>query len=351
MAATQRTIDFDALATMTADAYYKAGIIHDGIFKSNPTFIELKKKGIRQDGGVKIKVDHMYGKNSTVDSYDRYGLLDTAPQDGFTPSFYDWCQYAGTVSVDGLTKAQNSGKPQIQKLMREKVKQLTMSFAERMNNDLWDVETNTTATGNGGKNIIPITHFVQDDPSNDLIDVGGINQSAEEWWQNQFKNSADSAITYSALRKEMVKLYNDCGKGGGGAPDILIASQDVFEFYEASMDAKIQYRMDDKATIGFENIKFKNAKMFWDEHIPDPLTLYNWDHASYAPTTQGAVYMLNSKTIDLVTMPGKDFAPTGFSSPTNQDASVGKWVFYGQLVCNNRRKNGVHFDITSTASA
>jgi len=128
MAATQRTIDYNALLTMTADAYYKSGVIHDGVFKSNPTFAELNKKGLKmiQSGGSKIQVNLMYGKNSTVDSYSRYGLLDTAPQDGFTPAFYDWAQYAGTVSIDGLSEAQNSGTPEIQKLLREKVKQSLM---------------------------------------------------------------------------------------------------------------------------------------------------------------------------------------------------------------------------------
>jgi len=353
MAATQRTIDYNALLTMTADNYYKSGVIHDGVFKSNPTFAELNKKGLKMitSGGSKIQVNLMYGKNSTVDSYSRYGLLDTAPQDGFTPAFYDWAQYAGTVSIDGLSEAQNAGVPEIQKLLREKVKQLTMSFSEKMNEDLWDVETATTATGNGGKNIIPITHFIQGAPTGG-IDVGGIDQSAETWWQNQTANSGtESSGTFLMLNGEMRSMYNDCSKGSGGAPDILIANQGTFEAYEAGMDTKVRYEYTDKASVGFENIKFKGGKLFWDEHVPDPDGGYNWDNASYADSTGGAVYFINSKNLDLCVMKGKDFAPLGFTSPTNQDARVGKWVFYGQLVSNNRRKLGVLEDITSTLTS
>jgi len=357
MAATNRSIDYNALLTMTADNYYKSGVIHDGVFKSNPTFAKLNKKGLKmvETGGGKIQVNLMYGKNSTVDSYSRYGLLDTAPQDGFTPAFYDWAQYAGTVSIDGLSEFQNSGAPQIQKLLREKIKQLTMSFAERMNEDLWDVETITTAPGNGGKNIIPIPHFIQGaDAGSDWgagIDPGGINQSAETWWKNQSLDSGST--TFAGTIKEMRNMYNDCGKGSGGTPDIMIANQDVFELYETIMDERVRYRSSDTATVGFESIKFKSADLFWDEHIPDPIgdgtsTGYNWDHASYAPTTQGAIYYINSKNLDLVCGKGKDFAPLGFDSPTNQDARVGKWVFYGQLVCNNRRKLGMIEDLIST---
>jgi hypothetical protein len=233
-----------------------------------------------------------------------------------------------------------------------------MSFSERMNEDLWDVQTVTTAPGNGGKNIIPIPHFIQGAAAIAAwtagLDVGGIDQSAETWWKNQSQDSA--ATTWLGATKEMRSMFNDCSKGSGGSPDCMIANQDFFEYYESIMDNKIRYSMNDKATAGFESIRFKTADMFWDEHIPDPVgdgstTGYNFDHASYAGTTQGALYYLNTKNLDLVVMKGKDFAPLGFDSPVNQDARVGKWVFYGQLVSNNRRKLGVIEDLISTATS
>jgi hypothetical protein len=61
--------------------------------------------------------------------------------------------------------------------------------------------------------------------------------------------------------------------------------------------------------------------------------------------------MLNTKNLELVVGKGKDFKPLGFQQPVDQDARVGLWVFYGQLVCNNRRKLGVLHDITTTAVA
>jgi len=345
----------DALLSVTADHYYKSGLVHDAIFKSNPTFAELNKKGVKKmvGGGSRIDVNVMYGKNTTVDSYSRYGEIDVAPQDGITQALYNWAQYAGTVSIDGLSEAQNSGKEAVQKLLREKVTQLTMSFAERMNADLWDVEQATTsfATGNGNKNIISIPMFVQGDPTT-AQDVGGIDQSVETWWANQTKNSGtESSGTFLMLNKEMRSLYNSCSKGYGGAPDLMIANQDTFEAYETGMDTKVRYEYTDNASVGFENIKFKGAKLMWDEHVPDPDGGYNFDHASYAGTTGGAVYFLNTKFLDLVCLKGKDFVPLGFDRPTNQDARTGLWVFYGQLVCSNRRKLGVLEDITTTMTS
>lgn len=351
-----RSQTINALLSTTADAYYKAGLVHDGVFLSNPTFAALKAKGIKQDGGNQIQVNLMYGKNETVDSYSRYGLIDTAPQDGIEPAYYSWAQYAGSVSIDGLSESQNSGKPMIQKLLREKVKQLTMSFSERMNEDLWRMTANATlnsaVTGNGGLDIISIPMYVQKAPSTASIDVGGIDQSAKSYWRNKVADSGtESSGTFLMLGREMRNMYNQCTQGSGGSPDLLIANQNTFEAYETGLDVKVRYAADDVATAGFESIKFKSAKLMWDAHVPDPTTPYDFDHASYAPTSQGAMFFLNTKFLELCTMPGKDFAPLGFQQPPNQDARTGLWIFYGQLTCSNRRKQGLLHDITTTITS
>jgi len=337
----------DALLSLTADNYYKSGLVHDAVFKSNPTFAALHKKGVKKEtkGGGKIQVNLMYGKNGTVKSYSRYETLDVAPQDGIEPAFYPWAQYSGSVAIDGLSEAQNSGAPQIQKLLREKMTQLTMSFSEQMNEDLWDLSGLTVATattGNGGKKIQSIPLFVQGDPTA-ASTVGGIDQATNSWWRNKTANS--NADSYIKLKSELRNLYSEVCKGNGGSPDMGIADLVTYNTYEASMDAQIRYTQDSDATLGFENIKLKGAKLFWDEHVPDPDTGVNWDSGSLA---NGAVYLLNTKFLELVVMSGKDFAPLGFQQPVDQDARVGNWVFYGQLVCSNRAKQGVLEDTLLT---
>lgn len=355
--AISKTKSMDALLSLTADAYYKAGLVHDGVFKSNPTFAKLQAKGTKQDGGNQIQVNLMYGKNSTVDSVSRYQVIDTAPQDGIEPAYYSWAEYAGSLSIDLLSEGQNSGKSAIQKLLREKTVQLTSSFAERMNEDLWDIEYTIAGpvTGNGGKNIISIPLLINGYPTN-AADVGGIDQSAKTYWQNKAKNSAtETTTTYFQLSQEMRNMYNQCSKGYGGAPDMLISNQGAYEAYETGMDTKVRYQADDAATAGFESIKFKGAQMFWDEHVPDAegdgTNGYNWDHASYSDVTGGSMYFINTKFLDLVTMPGLDFAPQGFQKMPNQLARTGLYAFVGQLVSSNRRKLGVLWGINSALTS
>lgn len=358
------TRTMEALLSLTADHYYKSGLVHDGIFKSNQTWAELTKKGVKKNvgGGGQIQVNLLYGQNETVDSYSRYGLIDTSPQDGIEPAFYPWAQYAGTVAIDGLSKSQNSSKEKIQDLMKEKTQQLIMSFSERMNYDLWDVTGLTHATasvtsGNSGKNLLSIPAYVQKVPGTLSAGVGGTGggvggiAAANVWWRNKVLDGADATITYAAFEQDMQTMYMNVSKGTGGTPTHLITSAEAYAAYERGMNTKVRYTQDDTASVGFESIKYKGAKLLWDEHVPDMDTPYNSDHASYAPTTKSSMFFLNDKFLELVTLDGKDFAPLGFVRPPNQDASVGTWIFYGQLVCSNRRKQGLIHEVLTTAIA
>lgn len=167
------------------------------------------------------------------------------------------------------------------------------------------------------------------------MSIGGIDQSTDTWWANKITEAA--ATTFVGFDKELKHLANNCRKGTGGAPDLYVADQDMFETYESGMDTKTRYTSSENATIGFENINFKGGEMFWDEHVPDAYTNTNYTTASQT----GTIYALNSNFMKLVVGKGKDFAPLGFQRPANQDARVGAWVWYGQLICSNRRKQGV----------
>jgi len=175
--------------------------------------------------------------------------------------------------------------------------------------------------------------------------VGTINQTNESWWRNHVAESA--ATTYAGLSKEMRKMYNDCSKGTGGTPDILIADQNTFELYETGMDDKVRYAYTDNASVGFENIKFKGAKLFWDVAVPDAYTGVNFDSGSFA---KGSIYFLNSEFLNYCVGKGFDFAPQGFKTPVDQDASTALYLFYGQLIANNLRKHGVLGNIATTLS-
>jgi len=337
----------DALLTTTADKYYKSGKMHDAIFESNPTFAMLKQKGKIEyaDGGYQIDVNLMYGQNTTVGSYTRYEVLDVAPQDGITQALYPWAQYSGSISIDGLSEFQNSGTGRIVKLVGAKIDQTTMTFTDILNADLLDAQNcdlTALTSGNSDKNIIslPMVCNADADVSGTL---GGINGNTYSWWRNQALGESDETTTWLEIQMKMARIYNLCTQGTGGSPDAMIMDMKTFENYETMLHQKQRYVKSDRAMGGFETLFYKGCRVFWDVHVPD--ANYNTlAGANYDDTTNwadGTCYVLNTKFLKLVMGKGKDFRPTPFVKPEDQDARVSNYIFYGQLVCSNRRKQGV----------
>lgn len=83
-APSQNTINYDALLTTTLDAYRNTLV--DNIFKDSAFLAAMRQFGgvTKQNGGERIRMQLMYGKNDTVKSYAGYEVIDTTPQEGLT---------------------------------------------------------------------------------------------------------------------------------------------------------------------------------------------------------------------------------------------------------------------------
>jgi hypothetical protein len=57
--------------------------------------------------------------------------------------------------------------------------------------------------------------------------------------------------------------------------------------------------------------------------------------------------MLNSNHLELVVMTGRDFAPSEWVKPANQDAKTLNLFFMGNLITNERRKLGALTGLTA----
>ena len=357
MAATSYSVSLDAVLTTTADKIHKAGVIQDAISNSNPTFKELYSKGkIKKKvvGGDQIRVPLMYELGG-VKSYSGYDTIDISPEDGITAMYVPWSQYAGPVSISGIQRFKNMGKEQIADLLKAKITQKTAGWAEKLNADLWDTANLAGShpfTGNSGKNVISIPLYVQGlgatsgggaSTADDDFDIGNIDQSAETWWMNQAIDGV-GATTAAKLKALMSSAVNDCSQGPGGSPDLLMFNQKGFQLYEESMQDQIRYSFNDKASAGFEHMTFKGSKVMWDGYVPDAELGANGALAGGAETNS-SLYLLNTNTLSLYVGKDHDFKPRGFQTPVDQDASTSLYLSYLQLVCDNRRKNGVIYDI------
>jgi hypothetical protein len=371
-----RSISYNALLTLSLE-YNRPGLI-DNIFTSAPFLAALygafgkkakAKKGIRLiDGGERIKVNLMYGKNSTAKSYSGYETLDVTPQDGISAGFYDWKQLAVSIAISRREERQNAGPGKIKDLMEAKTLQAEMSLRDEINYQLLGKNVSSGAwyagTSVGGStyaDLSPLGLFLPKDPTAS-VSVGNINQSTYSWWRPQVVDgsaahgSKDSGAmrgfactTWAILKAALRFTYNACGKGAGGFPDLVLTDQLGYESYEASLDDKTRYVNSggtpaSPATLGFDSVKLKGADMVWDEMMPDIDSGYVYSSASWGSST---FMFLNTQFIELIIDSATNFVNTPFVRPENQDARVAQILLMAEIVCAQRRKQGLLYGVTA----
>lgn len=349
MAATSLTRSYNAFLTSTRDKYLKTAPTN-AIIKTNPTFAYLNAKSrVRTlDGGVKIQVPLMYGKNSTAASISPYQTFDISPQDGITSAFYDYAEYVVSVSIDNLSLKQNQGPHSVFDLMKAKTDQATKSLSEKLNIDLLAIEGLTTSTtGNSGKNIISLPmYFPVGAVGSSTKDVGGIDCSVETWWYpDSSAIIASSASAFNTVFKDLIKARANAGKlAGGGMPDFAITHIGFWAWMNAALDTKVRYQgSGTKANTGFDSLSVMGMEMFWDAHMADYTLTYDWNTSGAG--ADYSVLMLNSDFIELGFLRGMNFDWTPFQQPEDQLARVSTCVAAGNLLCSNRASAAIVYDL------
>lgn len=371
MASTTRSEVYDAVLTLTAR--HMNGEVRDQITRSNKLISWLEANGRKRmvSGGERIKVPLMFEQNQGADIFSGYGQLDTTPADGITAAFAPWAQLAVPITISGLEQRQNNGPEQIRNLLQAKMRQSQASATELLNNCIVAGKLASGATGNLNQFVArtgaldtsadgpqPVTVLVDANPSRS-VSVQDINGNTESFWRNQAK--ASGATTFAGFKNEMNNLYNTCQRGVGGAPDIALCDQRVWELYFQSLQSQERYFITDQRTIDVlggatdSALRFRNSVLIWDEIVPDVGTstaeVVDGIGTHLQDGSHGTLFFLNSESLEYVVHPDADWTQTDFITPVNQDAKVAHLLWQGQWVVNNRRKNGVMYDIDNSISS
>ena len=303
---------FDEILTTTLNNYVPR--LTDNIFSARPLFYALTNGQTMRtvSGGAKIVVPIIYKANTTAKSYAGTETIDIAAQTGITAAEYSWGQYASTVTINGLEEAQNNGEAQIIDLLEGKIFQTQESIIENMNTMFHGDGTTKATDWNGLENIV-------NDSALTANALGGIDPSVtgNEFWKSQ-ATTTTGALTLAKLATR----YNSVSVGND-QPTIIISKADDYESYEALLTSNIRYTDTDMADAGFQNLMYKGAPWTFD-----------------AATTDGVVYMLNTKYLQLVRHSDTWFKPTPFVRPNDKDAVYSQILCYGQLTCSNRDRQG-----------
>lgn len=296
--------------------------IVDNIFQATPFWFWLTQQGKRRQetGGRRIEIPLMYGKNTTVTTFDRGDTFTIEDHEILTVAIYPWRYVAGSIIRYWVDDQKNRGKAAIMSLLNAKIENLRLSLIDKMEELLFQPNP-------GPKDPNSLLSIIRPQaPSAEGEDViGEIDAFTHQWWQNKRKQATGPFSTNGI--QDMRNMFNTCSKGND-VPDLILTEQQVFEAYEGEL-LEI-YRIQDKtlADAGFQNLTFKGKPIVWAPRCP-----------------QGMMFFINSKYFEWVYDPYADFEMTEWKAVQNSLDRAAQVVAAGNLVCSNRARQGVLYDI------
>lgn len=305
--------------------------IHDNIFKSRVFWAWLTGNGRMKtiDGGVHIEERLKYAKNETFKSIGLGGTVDIVPTDNITLSKWQWKYVVGSLVSYWVHRMKNNGKSALANMVSDDIETAQESATVETTRQIY-----LDGTGNGSLDFDGLQNIVADDPTTGT--VGGIDSSTYTWWRNQFRDC--TAINFAVDGRDyMSNMLNRCNDGAAHI-DMIHTSQTLWEQYETEIAAlqlvmPTESKRNKIADLGFDTLWFRNIPITYDKNLPSALNT--------------SMYFLNSKTLRLIRHTKAWFRLGDWYQVQGQsDDRAAHILTAGNLVCNNRRRNGVLFNLS-----
>lgn len=306
--------------TTTTLRYTKKSVA-DNVTDHNATLRLMKENGHikTQGGGDEIALPLSFAENSTIQRFSGYDTLDIGATDVLTTAKYSWRNMAVHVIASGEELRKNRGEERMINLVNARVDVAKATAANTMSVDLFGTGALTNQIGGYG-------HIITTDGTGT---VGGINSATYPMWANQFLDMSAPG-TYSAVKADINTMWIRCTRGLD-MPDLLIASNDIFNVYEGGLQDLQRYGETKMGALGFQALKYKSASIMHD------------NNTNFGSTAE-KVYFLNHKYLFLIEDPDARWTQQEAKTPVNQDATVIPLLWMGALVTNWRAGQGVLFD-------
>ena len=297
----------------------------DNIFDEVVVLNMLKKRGKLVDhsgDGVKYIVPLEYGENKTVTSIGRGSSISIEDNPKFTAAQYDRKWTAGSVIRYMTDEDMNMGEARIFNLVEKNIKNLEKSLKKKLNTDLMG-----DGTGNGGLDLDGFKLYIDTTPATGT--VGGIDSATNPWWRNHATNMTGQDYTVTLI-DQMRTMFNNCSSDGGAdAPNLIITTQAIHEYYEDELfDTHYYTQSNELADAGISTCNFKGVPMIWTSGCDDYY-----------------MYFINLDYFEAGYNPNKWFTMTDWKSAQANLERVAQVVSEMNLICSNRDKQGILYNI------
>ena len=290
--------------------------IADNVTNTNAFLYKLDQNGrMKTAEGRVITEPLIYAENGTFKWYNGLETWNITVEEVVDAAEYNWKMGGGFVYLTGEEKIKNRGAAQAIDLVEARVKAAEATMKNQVGTSIY-----SDGTGSSSKEVGGLQLLIDDDPTS-AGTIGGIDQVANTFWRNQF--SAAAATTSANIRGRMNSMWLATLRGSDKV-DLIMADNDMYTYYEESLQENIRYTTSKMADAGFESIKYKTADVCYDDQCPDK-----------------HMYFLNTDHLCMRYAPGRKFKVGKEREIQNADYSVWPFLFAGNLTCSNRSLQGV----------
>lgn len=294
----------------------------DNITKNHPFMYRLEEKGNIKSvqGGRVLTHPLMYAENSTVKWYSGYETFTVgAPDETIDAAEYDWKQLGGFAAISGIEEIKNQGMHAAVDLIEARIEVLQKTLRNATGASVF-----SDGTGTSGKEFGGLQLLVADDPTA-AGTVGGINQQTQSFWRNQVNDlSGGSVTTTSSNITGYMNRMNLATLRGTDKVDLIMCDDEMYTFYEESLQQYQRFNTSKLADAGFEALKYKTADVVYDEECP----AYH-------------MYFLNTDYLNMKCAAKRKFKVGKSREIQNADYRVVPVWLAGNLTCSNRSLQGL----------
>lgn len=338
--------EIENVANAVIEFHYKTPEVRSQTLQEKPLLKAMRAKAKTFPGGkdeITVGVKGRY--TTTIQGFSHDDTVTYANPANIRRARYPWKLIHSGIEVtmhelaqDGISVSDSSDgaslknhdnreKTALANLMEDKVEDLMEGTDRGMNLMYWRDGTQDDALVPG------IRSFVLDDPTSATV-VGGIDQSANEWWRNRASlglNASTPAdqVVVTKLQQEWRQL-----RRYGGRPNLVLAGSDFIDAMEQELRSKGNYTLEgwtsEKAMdASMADIRFKGVKFEYDPTLDDE------GLAKYC-------YVLDTRHIYPMDIEGEAMKKHNPARPHD------KYVFYraltsmGGLVCRQRNAQAVY---------
>ena len=305
---------------------YVRGEFMDNVSKRVPFFNWLRKSKAMApwNGNGKYVEEPVLTKiPDMMQALDPYEQINLRPVDGEELVKFNLKELVYPITITFREMKANKGREQAIDLLKTKMKQAQLAFANAMSLMLLG-----DGTAQNGKVMLGLEAILPDD--NTAGSLGGHDRATNTWLRCPTVTGAKSATAFDNLIAKMRNIKNTCSYGSM-VPDIYITTQDVFEGYEALMYGKFMpTTKDESKDLGFGNsLSYAGKPVVFGDNIK-----------------AGSMYALSSESLKLRVegIKSSSDSPFKLEGPfnlmPNQKAYVWLLSVAGALTCNMFRQSG-----------